>query len=200
MWAWCDTCCQRVDNVWHTFGCIYDFQKHKIAAFYSGDWTNMHLPHIATVWHLCLFCFCQFAMVEVMVTSLMDEFYQTLIAFFRRKELFVLAICGFAFLLGIPCVMQVLFVTYRMNFRPVSTEMKKKKKKKAIHFMYLLFSVQVGIYVFQLMDHYTAIVSIMFLAFFEVIAICWSYGETTPVQLCVFSDVNVVDSWKKSQM
>lgn len=38
-------------------------------------------------------------------------------------------------------------------------------------------SVQVGIYVFQLMDHYTAIVSIMFLAFFEVVAICWSYGE-----------------------
>uniref|UniRef100_A0A8C2X352 Transporter n=1 Tax=Cyclopterus lumpus TaxID=8103 RepID=A0A8C2X352_CYCLU len=38
-------------------------------------------------------------------------------------------------------------------------------------------SLQVGIYVFQLMDHYTAIVSIMFLAFFEVIAICWSYGK-----------------------
>ncbi|XP_036976590.1 sodium- and chloride-dependent GABA transporter ine [Acanthopagrus latus] len=89
---------------------------------------------------LCLGLDSEFAMVEVMVTSLMDEFYQTLIAFFRRKELFVLAICGFAFLLGIPCVMQV------------------------------------GIYVFQLMDHYTAIVSIMFLAFFEVIAICWSYG------------------------
>lgn len=27
------------------------------------------------------------------------------------------------------------------------------------------------------MDHYTAIVSIMFLAFFEVIAICYSYGK-----------------------
>jgi len=36
---------------------------------------------------------------------------------------------------------------------------------------------QVGIYVFQLMDHYTAIVSIMFLAFFEVIGVCWIYGE-----------------------
>ncbi|XP_016296840.1 sodium- and chloride-dependent GABA transporter ine isoform X2 [Sinocyclocheilus anshuiensis] len=35
---------------------------------------------------------------------------------------------------------------------------------------------QVGIYVFQLMDHYTAIVSIMFLAFFEVVAVCWLYG------------------------
>ncbi|XP_074467573.1 sodium- and chloride-dependent GABA transporter ine [Sebastes fasciatus] len=89
---------------------------------------------------LCLGLDSEFAMVEVMVTSFMDEYYQQLIQFFKRKELFVLAICGAACLLGIPCVMQV------------------------------------GIYVFQLMDHYTAIVSIMFLAFFEVIAICWLYG------------------------
>ncbi|XP_062240750.1 sodium- and chloride-dependent GABA transporter ine [Platichthys flesus] len=33
-----------------------------------------------------------------------------------------------------------------------------------------------GIYVFQLLDHYTAIVSLMFLAFFEVIAVCWIFG------------------------
>nr|XP_046266423.1 sodium- and chloride-dependent GABA transporter ine [Scatophagus argus] len=91
---------------------------------------------------LCLGLDSEFAMVEVMVTSLMDEFYQKLMNIFKRKELFVLAICGAASLLGIPCVMQA------------------------------------GIYVFQLMDHYTAIVSIMFLAFFEVIAICWSYGVT----------------------
>uniref|UniRef100_A0A6Q2X553 Transporter n=1 Tax=Esox lucius TaxID=8010 RepID=A0A6Q2X553_ESOLU len=32
-----------------------------------------------------------------------------------------------------------------------------------------------GIYVFQLMDHYTAVVSLMFLAFFEVIAVCWIF-------------------------
>ncbi|XP_027887532.1 sodium- and chloride-dependent GABA transporter ine [Xiphophorus couchianus] len=89
---------------------------------------------------LCLGLDSEFAMVEVMVTSFMDEFYQQLIRIFKRKELFVLAVCGVALLLGIPCVMQV------------------------------------GIYVFQLMDHYTAIVSIMFLAFFEIIAICWSYG------------------------
>ncbi len=46
-------------------------------------------------------------MVEVLVTSLMDEFYQQLTNFFKRKELFVLVVCGAAFLLGIPCVMQV---------------------------------------------------------------------------------------------
>ncbi|XP_037543956.1 sodium- and chloride-dependent GABA transporter ine [Nematolebias whitei] len=89
---------------------------------------------------LCLGLDSEFAMVEVMVTSLLDEFYHHLIKFFKRKEVFVLAVCGVALLLGIPCVMQV------------------------------------GIYIFQLMDHYTAIVSIMFLAFFEIIAICWSYG------------------------
>lgn len=35
---------------------------------------------------------------------------------------------------------------------------------------------QGGIYVFQLMDHYTAVVSLVFLALFEVIAVCWIFG------------------------
>lgn len=48
-------------------------------------------------------------MVEVMVTSLMDQYYQSLMGFFKRKELFILAICSAAALLGIPCVMQVQF-------------------------------------------------------------------------------------------
>ncbi|XP_041854310.1 sodium- and chloride-dependent GABA transporter ine [Melanotaenia boesemani] len=33
-----------------------------------------------------------------------------------------------------------------------------------------------GIYVFQLMDHCTAVVSLIFLAFFEVVAVCWIFG------------------------
>ncbi|XP_017570361.1 sodium- and chloride-dependent GABA transporter ine [Pygocentrus nattereri] len=89
---------------------------------------------------LCLGLDSQFAMVEVMVTSLMDSYSKPLLKYLRKKELLVLVVCSAAFLLGIPHVMQV------------------------------------GIYVFQLMDHYTAIVSIMFLAFFEVVAICWFYG------------------------
>ena len=201
MWAWCDTCCQRVDNVWHTFGCIYDFQKHKIAAFYSGDWTNMHLPHIATVWHLCLFCFCQFAMVEVMVTSLMDEFYQTLIAFFRRKELFVLAICGFAFLLGIPCVMQVLFVTYRMNFRPVSTEMKKKKKRKKSHSFHVPAVLCSGGDLCFPADgplhcHSVHHVSCFLWGYCHLLELWWDNACSV---VCLFR-CQCRDSWKKSQM
>lgn len=107
-------------------------------------------------------------MVEVMVTSFIDEFYQQLIRIFKRKELFVLAVCGVAFLLGIPCVMQVNLITYQ-------AVLNQKMTKDDLLNWFLCF--QVGIYVFQLMDHYTAIVSIMFLAFFEIIAICWSYGE-----------------------
>ncbi|CAN9501613.1 unnamed protein product [Ophioblennius macclurei] len=111
---------------------------------YPQAFSTMPLPQIWAVLFffmlLCLGLDSEFAMVEVMVTSLMDAFYHPLIKFFKRKELFVLAVCVVAFTFGIPCVMQV------------------------------------GIYVFQLMDHYTAIVSIMFLAFFEVIATCWSYG------------------------
>uniref|UniRef100_A0A3Q3QS97 Transporter n=1 Tax=Monopterus albus TaxID=43700 RepID=A0A3Q3QS97_MONAL len=115
-----------------------------VYVIYPQAFANMPLAQLWAVMFffmlLCLGLDSEFAMVEVMVTSLMDEFHQHLIKIFKCKELFVLAICGGALLLGIPCVMQV------------------------------------GIYVFQLMDHYTAIVSVMFLAFFEVIAICWSYG------------------------
>ncbi|CAM9127446.1 unnamed protein product [Lampetra planeri] len=91
---------------------------------------------------LCLGLDSEFAMVEVAVTSLTDQLGTRVMQHFKRKELLVLAVCVVAFLLGIPCVMQV------------------------------------GVYVFQLMDHYTAIVSILFLAFFEVVAVCWIYGVT----------------------
>lgn len=46
-------------------------------------------------------------MVEVLVTSLLDEFNQKLLHIFRWKELLVLAVCGAAFVVGIPCVMEV---------------------------------------------------------------------------------------------
>jgi len=110
-------------------------------------------------------------MVEVMVTSLMDEFNQQVISIFKRKELFVLAICGVALLFGIPCVMQVNASTYCINFNQMMAKLHDPQDPDEC------VSFQVGIFVFQLMDHYTAIVSIIFLAFFEIIAICWCYGE-----------------------
>ncbi|XP_072302725.1 sodium- and chloride-dependent GABA transporter ine [Eucyclogobius newberryi] len=113
---------------------------------YPQAFAQMPVPQLWAVLFffmlLCLGLDSEFAMVEVMVTSLMDEFDQRLMKFFKRKELFVLVVCAAASLFGIPCVMQV------------------------------------GIFVFQLMDHYTAIVSIIFLAFFEIIAVCWCYGVT----------------------
>lgn len=36
--------------------------------------------------------------------------------------------------------------------------------------------IQGGIYYFQLIDHYAASISIMFLAFFQITAIAWFYG------------------------
>ncbi|XP_019750842.1 sodium- and chloride-dependent GABA transporter ine [Hippocampus comes] len=111
---------------------------------YPQAFTSMPLPQLWAVLFFSMLLFLgidsEFAMVEVMVTSLMDQSNQRLLKFFKKKELLVLAVCGIACLLGIPNV------------------------------------TRAGIYVFQLMDHYTAIVSIMFLAFFEVIGICWLYG------------------------
>ncbi|XP_060703767.1 sodium- and chloride-dependent GABA transporter 1 [Hemiscyllium ocellatum] len=82
----------------------------------------------------------EFAMVEVMVTSLLDAYQDWLLKYLKRKEFVVLGVCVVAFLLGIPNV------------------------------------TQGGIYVFQLLDHYTAQVSIVFLAFFEVVAVCCLFG------------------------
>lgn len=44
-------------------------------------------------------------------------------------------------------------------------------------FLPLLLPAQEGIYVFQLMDHYTAVVSLMFLALSEVVSVYWIFGK-----------------------
>lgn len=60
-------------------------------------------------------------MVEVLVTSIMDQFSQKAIELFRRKELLVLAVCSIALLLGIPCVMQVQTAVYWIHFNQIIT-------------------------------------------------------------------------------
>ncbi len=49
----------------------------------------------------------QFAMVEVAVTFIMDGFGKKLLHIFKRKELIILAVCSFGFLLGIPHITRV---------------------------------------------------------------------------------------------
>ncbi|KPP66307.1 hypothetical protein Z043_115200 [Scleropages formosus] len=111
---------------------------------------------------LCLGLDSQFAMVEVAVTCLMDCVGPKLLKVLKHKELVVLAVCTIGFLLGIPHITQC-YVS--MMLASCNTVVPK----------------QGGIYVFQLMDHYTAVVSLMFLAFFECILIS-SIVQYTPAR------------------
>ncbi|KAG1653926.1 Sodium- and chloride-dependent GABA transporter ine [Nymphon striatum] len=100
--------------------------------------TQMPIPQLWAVLFFILLLLLgldsQFAMVEVVVTTITDNFKKL------RREYIVFCVCLISFLLGIPHV------------------------------------TQGGIYVFQLVDHYASAISIMFIAFFEVIAITWFYG------------------------
>ncbi|XP_052899345.1 sodium- and chloride-dependent GABA transporter ine [Anopheles moucheti] len=89
---------------------------------------------------LCLGLNSQFAIVEVVVTSIQDGFPRWIKRKLVYHELLVLIVCVVSFFAGLPNL------------------------------------IQGGIYFFQLIDHYAASVSIMFLAFFETIAIAWFYG------------------------
>ncbi|XP_043274241.1 sodium- and chloride-dependent GABA transporter ine [Venturia canescens] len=89
---------------------------------------------------VCLSLNSQFAIVEVVVTSIQDGFPNWVKNHLLCHEMLVLVICTVSCLFGLPNV------------------------------------TQGGIFFFQLIDHYAASISIMFLAFFEVIAISWFYG------------------------
>lgn len=84
--------------------------------------------------------FFQFAIVEVVVTSIQDGFPNWIKHKLVYHELLVLIVCVISFFFGLPNL------------------------------------IQGGIYFFQLIDHYAASISIMFLAFFQMIAITWFYG------------------------
>ncbi|KAI1900983.1 hypothetical protein AGOR_G00055460 [Albula goreensis] len=111
---------------------------------YPEVFSTMPVPQLwAAFFFLMLLCLgldSQFAMVEVLVTFVMDGFGLKVLRVLKHKEVLVLVVCLVGFVLGIPHI------------------------------------TQGGIYVFQLMDHYTAVVSLMFLAFFEVLAVCWLFG------------------------
>ncbi|XP_075152282.1 solute carrier family 6 member inebriated isoform X2 [Haematobia irritans] len=89
---------------------------------------------------LCLGLNSQFAIVEVVVTSIQDGFPNWIKKHLGYHEIVVLIVSVISFLFGLPNL------------------------------------IQGGIYFFQLMDHYAASVTIMFLAFCQMIAIAWFYG------------------------
>ncbi|CAH1406669.1 unnamed protein product [Nezara viridula] len=89
---------------------------------------------------LCLGLNTQFAIVEVVVTSIQDGFPNWIKKKVLCHELLVFAVCCVSFILGFPLV------------------------------------TQGGIFFFQLIDHYAVCNSIVYIAFFEVIAVSWFYG------------------------
>ncbi|XP_037786875.1 sodium- and chloride-dependent GABA transporter ine-like [Penaeus monodon] len=82
----------------------------------------------------------QFANVEVIITSLQDEFPKWIKKHLKHHEFLVMIVCFVSFICGLPNV------------------------------------TEGGIYFFQLIDYYAASVSLMYVAFFEIIAVVWIYG------------------------
>ncbi|XP_069683642.1 sodium- and chloride-dependent GABA transporter ine-like isoform X1 [Periplaneta americana] len=89
---------------------------------------------------LCLGLNSQFAIVEVVVTSIQDGFPKLIKKHLMCHEMLVLVVVMISFFFGLPHI------------------------------------TEGGMYFFQLVDHFAASISIMYLAFFEVIAISWFYG------------------------
>ena len=89
---------------------------------------------------LCLGLNSQFAIVEVVVTSIQDGFPNWIKRKLVYHEVLVLLIVAAAFLFGLPHM------------------------------------IQSGIYFFHLIDHYVASVTVLFVAFFQIVAIAWFYG------------------------
>ncbi|XP_022163454.1 sodium- and chloride-dependent GABA transporter ine-like isoform X1 [Myzus persicae] len=94
----------------------------------------------------CLALNSEFAIVEVIVTSIQDGFPRAVKKYLICHELLVLVVCFASFLLGLPLV------------------------------------TQGGTYLFQIIDYYTSTWSVIYIAFFEVIAVSWMYGGNKMVE------------------
>ncbi|CAF4139535.1 unnamed protein product [Rotaria magnacalcarata] len=82
----------------------------------------------------------QFTMVEVIVTTIEDEFNYHFRKYVKRQEYLVMIVCALTFFVGV------------------------------------IYYTEGGIYFFTLVDYFAAGVSLMYIAFFEVIAVVWFYG------------------------
>eukprot|EP00095_Tigriopus_kingsejongensis_P003138 maker-scaffold438_size171652-snap-gene-0.42 protein:Tk03138 transcript:maker-scaffold438_size171652-snap-gene-0.42-mRNA-1 annotation:"hypothetical protein DAPPUDRAFT_203278" len=102
----------------------------------------------------------QFATVEVIITSIKDGLGDSFEHYFRRHEFLVLLVCLVAMAFGIPYIFEVGIDGMVDPFL----------------LMTVTFMPQGGIYFFQIVDYYAAAISLMYIAFFECIAIVWIYG------------------------
>lgn len=115
------------------------------------------------------YCVPQFANMEVTVTFIKDELGSNIPGFLKREELLGLSVCTAAFILGIPHVTKV------QNGKVILFFLGKVFPWMTVERS--CFSSQGGIYTFQLMDAYTAVLSVVFLAFCEIVAVCWIFGK-----------------------
>jgi solute carrier family 6 GABA transporter-like protein 6/8/11/12/13 len=100
-------------------------------------------------------------MVDIIVTTIEDEFGVKLKKYYKKREILVLLICC-----GIFSSLSVFRSTcfYCMFF-------------KGTFFLTLPVVCPGGMYYFTLLDHFSAGISVFYIAFFEIIAIVWIYGR-----------------------
>lgn len=98
-------------------------------------------------------------MVETVVTTIEDEFHFKVKKFIKRREILVLIVCVFTFFFSLPniCPVYLYFII--------------------IISLVTIYAFKGGIYYFTIVDFFSAGVSLFYIAFFEIIAIVWIYGN-----------------------
>lgn len=130
----------------------------------------------------------QFASVEVVITTLEDQFGLTVHRYLKRKEVTVLAVCSVAYMLGLPNITNVCL----LDSSQVLLWWACVYVLLTYKFMFLWICFQGGIYFFKLIDSYSSGISLMLIALFEVIAIAWGYGQLRPWFLEIQGDIWMV--------
>ena len=100
-------------------------------------------------------------MMEAVMTGLLDEYPKYLR---KHKEIFLAILSVIMFLIGLTHVTQVCSL---LNIPPFPCLPK---------FLTKLFLVQGGAYVLNLLDYQSGGLSLLFLGFFEAVAVSWFYG------------------------
>ena len=103
----------------------------------------------------------EFCSVESLITGIVDNWSDKLLPH-RKKVAFV--ICVTLFILGIPMCTKVRNSIFHFHGKNIIT---------------FAFNFQGGMYLFQIMDFYSASgLSLLWICFFETIAVSWFYGAS----------------------